>query len=46
MSRQHGLKTNLLGRNESEVILDPKYLTDITQVQDLQQSLDIQEQTM
>lgn len=35
-----------LGRNESEVILDPKYLTDITQVQDLQQSLDIQKQTM
>lgn len=35
-----------LGRNESEVILDPKYLADITQVQDLQQSLDMQEQTM
>lgn len=35
-----------LGRNESEVILDPKYLTDITQVQDLQHSLDILEQTM
>jgi hypothetical protein len=27
-----------LGRNESEVIVDPKYLTDITRVQVLEQS--------
>jgi hypothetical protein len=27
-----------LGRNESEVILNPKYLTDITQVQTMEQS--------
>ena len=26
-----------LGRNESEVIVDPKYLTDITQVQSMEQ---------
>ena len=26
-----------LGRNESEVIVDPKYLTDITQVQTMEQ---------
>ena len=27
-----------LGRNEFEVILNPKYLTDITQVQTMEQS--------
>ena len=45
IEKQH-IHALFLGRNESEVILDPKHLTDITQVQDLQQVQDMTEQTM
>ena len=45
IEKQHILAL-FLDKNESEVVLNPRHLTDITQVLDLQQAQNMNEQTM